>query len=729
METLSVNELVIDLELEKSYRVLWIDSGNVITYLIDIQLDKAMPFIMTVKNIEEKINSGDYTLEIDKGFILNRKPTDKDIKHRDKTWNYIKDIVNQKPNIFKKEHRNKIIKMAKSKYAIGSTNTILKNLRKYWQRGMVTDSLYPDNGHKKIEKNYKTKTGRPRKNGKKGIVITTKIKNQFKKSIEKYYLDKKKPSLRYAFKKMTADYFKKYKFYDEEGKERIVLLDEENRPSFRQYHYWFRTEYFNDYVIRAREGNHKFEQNFRAITGSSTSETEGPGDIFQIDATPSNVYLVSRFNSNWIVGRPTTYFIVDVYTHLITGLYVGLENASWKAMMNAIVNACTNKVEFCKQYGINISSEMWPAQHLPSNIIGDRGELASHGVDHLVEGLGPLISNTPPYRPDWKGIVEKLFDTSQEKIKPFLPGYVHEDHGERGAKDYRLEASLTIEDYTKILINFILFYNHNFYMDDYVRTEEHIKDNVQPIPIKLWEWGVKNAAGKLHKHNLEKVKFYLLPRATATVTEKGIKYKKMLYTSQKAIKEGWFSRARQKGTWKVDFSYDPRNMNIIYLHTNDENLFTPCNFVDHHSRYKDKTIEEIEQLIEFESGDKKNYEHTQLENEINFYSDIEGIVKAAEKNKKENLDKSLSKASRTRNIKANRQQEQQVRSVEESIILSGEHSTATYSQNKNNTVLSMKNNNNTNNDLDSEMLDHVNEKPFKVSIKNLFANRGQKENG
>ncbi|MET3698388.1 Mu transposase-like protein [Bacillus oleivorans] len=707
MEVLSVNELIVDLDAEKTYRILWIDSGYVIAYIIDINLEKAVPFIIKIKDVQEKIKNGEYIVQIDKGFFFNRTPTKKDINHRDRTWLYIKELVNAKPSIFDAKKRKILIMEAMTKHNIGSHHTFYKNLRKYWQRGMVKDCLFPDYSLTEVAINYKKKTGRPKKNGKKGIVITEEIKNQFEKSVKKYYLSQKKPSLRYAFKRMLADYYIKLRYFDEDGNEKLVLKPEEERPTFRQFEYWFKKEFDSDEVTIGRIGKNKFEQNFRAITGSSTAETEGPGDLYQIDATPSNIYLVNRFNPNWIVGRPTTYFVVDVSTHLITGLYVGLENASWKAMMNGLVNSCSDKVEYCKQFGISITPEMWPSKHLPSNIIGDRGELASHGVDHLIEGLGPHISNTPPYRPDWKGIVEKLFDTSQEKIKPFLPGYVHEDHGERGANDYRLEASLTIEDYTKVLIRFILFYNNNFYMDDYVRSEEQIKDNVQPIPIKLWEWGVKNAAGKLHKHGIDKVKFYLLPRDTATVTEKGIRYKKMLYTTQKAIQDGWFSRARQKGTWKVAFSYDPRNMDTIYLHTQDENLFVTCTLLEHHSGYNNKTIEEIEQLIEFEKDDYREFEHTQLENELNFYSSIESIVKDANKIKKEKLDKSLTKSARTKNIKEYRRKEQLERRDEEAIKLDINEEfnvipdSETEIQNENSTL--------------------------KVPIKQLFANRGRKK--
>ncbi|MDI7743464.1 DDE-type integrase/transposase/recombinase [Lysinibacillus fusiformis] len=669
MVVLSVNELIRDIDTNITYRILWIDSGYVIAYVIDINDKNAIPISMLISEIENQINSAIFSLESNGDIYFKRKPTEKDIVHRDKTWAIIEELVKKEPEIYNKGQRLKLIEEAMLKHNVKSRNTYYKNLRKYWQRGMIRDALFPDYASKKEELNYKNKTGRPKSNGKSGIIITPEIKSQFERAIKKYYLNTKKPSLRFAYKMMLKSYYVKFRYFDDSSNEKLVLKSEEERPSFRQMEYWFYNEFRSDKVTIAREGSKKFEQNFRAVLGSSTAETDGPGDIFQIDATPADIYLVNRFNPNWIVGRPTVYFIVDVYTHLITGLYVSLENASWKAMMSAIINACTDKVEYCKRFGINITNEMWPSMHLPSNIIGDRGELASNGVDHLIEGLGPRISNTPPYRPDWKGIVEKLFDTSQKKIKPFLPGYVHKDHGERGANDYRLEAALTIEEYTKVLINFILFYNQNFYMKDYQRNEHQIKDKIRPIPIKLWEWGVKNAAGKLHKHDIKKVKFYLLPRDQATITEHGIRYKKMFYSTPRAIDEQWFSKARRDGSWKVQFSYDPRNMDMIYLHSYDEDLFIPCTLLDHQQRYRNKTYEEIKQLLDFEGEDKNEFEHVQLENEINFYSNIEQIVKQANINKQEKLDNTISKSQRTKNIKEHRRNERNERNEEEAFKL------------------------------------------------------------
>ena len=81
-----------------------------------------------------------------------------------------------------------------------------------------------------------------------------------------------------------------------------------------------------------------------------------------------------------------------------------------------------------------------------------------------------------------------------KKNKAILPGYVSKDWGKRHKRP-TFRAKLDIEQYTKIIINFILHYNKNFYMKNYIRDKDMVVDNVKPTPIELWKWGVKNRAG------------------------------------------------------------------------------------------------------------------------------------------------------------------------------------------------------------------------------------------
>src|SRR5690625_7427785 len=109
------------------------------------------------------------------------------------------------------------------------------------------------------------------------------------------------------------------------------------------------------------------------MLGNSKSETNGPGTRFQIDATIADIYLVSSLDVNKVKGRPIIYGVLDVYSCIITGLYVGLEGPSWIGAMMALYYMVEEKVEFCKEYGIDISPEQWPTRQLPVVSIADRG--------------------------------------------------------------------------------------------------------------------------------------------------------------------------------------------------------------------------------------------------------------------------------------------------------------------------------------------------------------------
>ena len=149
----------------------------------------------------------------------------------------------------------------------------------------------------------------------------------------------------------------------------------------------------------------------RGILGTSTAEVTGPGARGQIDATIADVYLVSRLERRRIVGRPTLYFVLEVFSRMIVGLHVGREAASWVGAMSALVNAASNKVGFCQGYGIGIEPEDWPCQGLPDAILGERAEV-------LVKHFGVRLETTQPCRADPQGIVEKRFDLIQAAFGP-----------------------------------------------------------------------------------------------------------------------------------------------------------------------------------------------------------------------------------------------------------------------------------------------------------------------
>ena len=642
-------------------RILWMMPEKDFAFIIDVKSNK-IPFTRRISDIENSITEGLAYIEDKDDFIRviqEENITNLDKEKRDMSWEIISHIVIQEPLIFDSKHRSIIIEKAANEYGV-TNRTVLNYLIRYWQRGKTKNALLPNfylcGGKGKSKSVSHVKRGRPRKHAQlsgTGININEDIKKIFRVSINKFYHTSAKNSLTVAYELMCKEFFSK-EFKIENGIRIPILRSSDEIPTFGQFKYWFNLERDMKKEIISRKSLKKYDQQHRPILGTSTAEAIGSGSIYQVDATIADVYLVSRFNRNWVIGRPIVYVIIDVFSRMITGLYVGLEGPSFLGAMNALANCASNKVAFCKQYDIEISEDDWPVNYLPDTLIADRGELEGKSIDNLINGIHLKIQNTPPYRADWKGIIEQNFHVMNERVKPFLPGTVDFDQRERGDRDYRLDAKLDISQFTQIMIRSILYHNNSHYLKNYNREEMMIQHDVKSIPIELWNWGIKNRAGKLRNIPEDIVKLYLMPSDTAVVTAKGIKFKNMYYSSKTSLKEKWHERARNKGTWKVEISYDPRNMNFIYIKDVYGEGFEKCTILEHQASYIDKTYEEIEYMLQKEKMDIKSNEKTELQSKVDLISQIEDIVKRAKRQTDEGIDITESKRKKLNGIKENR---------------------------------------------------------------------------
>ena len=336
-------------------------------------------------------------------------------------------------------------------------------------------------------------------------------------------------------------------------------------PTFRQFEYWTNKCCRLEDARRARMTARVYELKHRALLGTSTSEAEGPGTRFQIDATVLDIYLVSRTDAAEIVGRPTLYLVVDVFSRMIVGIYIGLENASWLAAMSALANAASDKVEYCRSIGIDITPDEWPVACIPGIVLGDKGEILKSGIEGILAVFNISVENASAYRPDWKGIVEQRFYIVPAMYKAYAPGYVEVDYGQRGARDYRLDATLNVDDLTKIIVECVLVHNNSNELTGYPRMAAMTRDSVPSVPRDLWNWGVTNVSGRPRRPPLERFCFALLPRDEASVTREGIVYQGRYYSCPRFHAENWAQKA-QRRRFKVKVSFDKRNAGVLFVH-------------------------------------------------------------------------------------------------------------------------------------------------------------------
>lgn len=660
---ITVNAVLVYAESEQRDRVLWIGDNGIA--LIDIEAKNAFPRIEGRLAIEQLIIDRKAAVSITKTY----KNFDEDTltpgakKIRDDRWKIICELVALEPDIYIATRRGPLITKALGEHQT-TKPTLYLILRRYWQRGKSPNALLPDFENCGAPGKAKTvgtkKLGRPRKYGNfLGINLEERDKQLIRVAIKRFYLNESELSLRHAYNEMIRIFYNEGIHVDAKGRETPVISADGEYPSMRQFRYMYEKESDLRKTIEARRGKIAYAKDYRPVLGTSTKEVLGPGSRYQIDATIADVYLVSRLDPNKIVGRPVLYFVVDVFSRMVVGMYVGLEGPSWVTAMMAIANAATDKVEYCKQFGVEISSDDWPTCYLPNAIIGDRGEMVGKGVDNLINNFGVKIENTPPYRPDWKGIVEKHFHTLQAKFRPHTPGYVKPDFQQRGARDYRLDATLNLDDFTKIMIEVVINHNNTTELEKYDADEFLVPTEVPQIPIELWNWGIVNRSGRLKSHDINDVRLSLLPRENATITEFGIEFHKCFYGCESALRERWFEKARMSKRWKVTVSYDPRCMDTIYLNNPSAKEFEACNLLDRSRQFINQSLWEIEEALMAQKDAKANRSQRRQQSQAQLDHRIAKYKEDAI-NRKDEKHIEINKTEKIRDIRANRKLERDI---------------------------------------------------------------------
>jgi len=132
-------------------------------------------------------------------------------------------------------------------------------------------------------------------------------------------------------------------------------------------------------------------------------------------------------------------------------------------------------------------------------------------------------------------------------------------------------------------------------MAEYPLDEFMIQDELEPYPVNIWHWGIKNNYQCfLHWQDPEIVRQNLLPTKTAFVTRDCISFKKLHYSCDLAIRERWFVEAKNKGGWKITVAYDPRIVNNIYIRLNPGKAMEPCSLLDIDQKFNECEWSEVE---------------------------------------------------------------------------------------------------------------------------------------
>ena len=401
----------------------------------------------------------------------------------------------------------------------------------------------------------------------------TETEKAMRLGLNKFFYNKNKNSLTEAYTLMIKE-----KFTDENGK----LVD--NYPTIHQFRYFYRkTRKMQNFYI-SRDGLKDYQRNNRPLTGDGVQEFANHVGIGMLDSTVCDIYLVNETGK--LVGRPLLTAAVDAYSGICMGYTLSWEGGvySLKALMTSIL---CDKVEHCLKHGALIEKDEWDISILPGTMVTDKGsEYVSENFEQMTE-LGVTLIDLPSFRPELKGVIEKFFDLIQNSFKPYLKGkgVIEPDFQERGAHDYRLDACLTLEDFEKVIIRCILFYNNSRIIENYPFTEDMLNAGIKPYARDIWNYGITQPAADLIEVSYSDVMMTLLPRTTGKFTRYGLKVNKLRYHV-----EGYTEEYLTGGD--ITVAYNPDDVSAVWVI--EKGVFTKFDLIE--SRFEGKTLSEVEDM-------------------------------------------------------------------------------------------------------------------------------------
>lgn len=175
-----------------------------------------------------------------------------------------------------------------------------------------------------------------------------------------------------------------------------------------------------------------------------------------------------------------------------------------------------------------------------------------------------------------------------------------------------------MEDFEKILLRCILYYNNNRILGEQILTKEMISSDVQLTANSVWQWSCTQAGANLIPVDNEQLRLTLLTRTEGKFTRQGLVVHKQRYRHC----EGKFTERYLNGG-KATVAYDPDDISCVYLVENG--LYTRFELIL--KVYDNLSLDEVMELQAQQQAAKKSAQSQKDQALIDLVASIETIAK------------------------------------------------------------------------------------------------------
>ncbi len=563
------------------YRVLYINHEE--NYIIWIHIfDNSLPTQINLTDLTLLLSKEDYSIftdsdpfsdypetqiyDIDTVKVATEKKERENSKN--KRWSIIKDFVEDEPAIFTSAGRAKLFQQ---KEIISKNNKIyfctyitsescseevsakvfFTILKRYWKQGKSQFALYDNYKNCGTPKKAPTTPGKKRgrkfkDDPDKGQALTQRDKDNFElyikneiigngKTIHKTYtLLVNSERYKHEIDTSGSPIFYQVENKDTGGVDLVKkILPENKKPTQRQFESYYYVHYSKEKREKNRLGKRTYMLTRRAILGSKKALY--PGHMFEIDATVLDFYIRSHYPPFNLIGQPTFYVIIDVYSRFIIGWYMCLGKPSGTNALAALVNMASDKGKILDSIGYSDNDDFFKSDShfsikgIPKQLVIDQAELRKTVPEHIQKRFNIHIVHTPAKRPDWKGTVERRFGILQNWEAIYDPSHGNYVKKKYGDPDIRKSAIKTFDQLYCDFIDLIYLHNHSLIKNPKILSNLSLQDQIPPIPIQLFNHGIEKVGGQIKALDEGTIRKHFLRTGKATITTEGIKYKGLFF--------------------------------------------------------------------------------------------------------------------------------------------------------------------------------------------------------
>jgi putative transposase len=302
-------------------------------------------------------------------------------------------------------------------------------------------------------------------------------------------------------------------------------------------------------VIAAREGKRVADECFR-MTGA------GPDvryilERVEVDHSTLDVFVIDDLTGQTI-GRPFITLLIDGYSRMLLGWYIGFEPPSQLSVMRALRHAILPK-----ELEGNAENCL-PTYGIPNVLICDNGlEFHSHLLKRLCVELNIDLQFCPKHQPRYKGKIERVLGTLNREVCHRIAGTSFSNISQRADYDSIAKACVSLNQLRELVMDWVL--------NDY---SQRIHRTTKRVPTKLWTEGLQVIEPNLPESVLS-LQFALTQQIRRTLTNSGIDLYELNYysTSLQVL------RTRSTKNFKVTVRYDVEDMGAIWVLDDQSNDF------------------------------------------------------------------------------------------------------------------------------------------------------------